>query len=652
MSEGTIIAIIVKKQISIIQPNFQWGPKQYNAYYLPYSAGILWAYCQQFSEILDAYELHRLIWKREDVEELANELAKTDVACFSTYVWNKNYNYALAKRTKELNPDLITIFGGPEVAIEDKKLFEKESFMDIVICLEGEITLKNTLVALEKGSNLRDIPGLLINENGKPYRTEPPERIKDLAEVPSPYLLGLFDDFIKEYDGKIEWNATIETNRGCPYQCTFCDWGSATYSKVRKFGLERVFDEIEWIGKNKCGFLTITDANYGMFLERDHMIADKILEVQEKYGFPKGVQLSWAKNQKAEVLQIVRKLFKKGTKNQGHTVSVQSMEAGVLDIIKRTNLNQHKIGELFALCDQEGIPASTELILGLPNQTLDSWKKSVFDVIRAGNHNGITIHQTQLLENAEMNLFQRKAYKMKSVKVYDYYDQSHNHGEYQESLDVVTSTSTMPEDVMRDAQIFTWFIITFHVSGLSSWVARFVTKYANETYYDFYEKLYEYVKDDQWFSKEEQEMRGYYTQWFEEGRVSAKAGENIFLEGWMLAYRTSNIITLDRRYAYIFDLVQKFVLNTYDIDPEIVEELLQFQKGYYIDWELLKEYPLNKKFKHDFMGYLQYDEPLEKDVTVEFEFRDDVNMDLHTFAEQIYYGRRRLFGKAQMRRYH
>ena len=40
----------------------------------------------------------------------------------------------------------------------------------------------------------------------------------------------------------------METNRGCPYGCTFCDWGSATLSRVRKFDLDRVFAELEWCG--------------------------------------------------------------------------------------------------------------------------------------------------------------------------------------------------------------------------------------------------------------------------------------------------------------------------------------------------------------------------------------------------------------------
>ena len=49
-------------------------------------------------------------------------------------------------------------------------------------------------------------------------------RLKDFDKVPSPYLVGIFDDLIKE-NPKERWLASWETNRGCPFSCTYCDWG-------------------------------------------------------------------------------------------------------------------------------------------------------------------------------------------------------------------------------------------------------------------------------------------------------------------------------------------------------------------------------------------------------------------------------------------
>ena len=104
------MAITTKKKISLCQPNFQQGPMELNAHYLPYSTGILWSYAQQFDEIKDNYELDQLIWERRDIEEYVELLKDNTVVGFSTYVWNRNYTYALARKLKEKNPVLSKKF--------------------------------------------------------------------------------------------------------------------------------------------------------------------------------------------------------------------------------------------------------------------------------------------------------------------------------------------------------------------------------------------------------------------------------------------------------------------------------------------------------------------------------------------------------------
>ena len=248
--------------VSLVQVNFQQGPREFNSYYLPYTSGVLWAYAQQHEEIQQHYQLDQLIWRRDPLELTAQRLRHNAVIGFSTYVWNKNYNYALAARLKQLNPNMMIIFGGPEVPITAPDIFKRYPFMDYVICGEGEIIFCNLLLALTRKQDPESVAGLLINDHGRVIKTEAAERISDLDQIPSPYLLGLFDQIMAD-NPNIEWNATIETNRGCPYACTFCDWGSLTYSKVKLFDLERVFAELDWMGQN-CGFVTITDANFGI----------------------------------------------------------------------------------------------------------------------------------------------------------------------------------------------------------------------------------------------------------------------------------------------------------------------------------------------------------------------------------------------------
>jgi putative methyltransferase len=633
------------KLISLVQPNFQQGPKEFNAHYLPYSVGVLWSYVQTSQKVKLNYELDQIIWLRGNLQEALDSLKNTEIAAFSAYVWNKNYNYALAKKLKEQNPSTIIIFGGPEVPITKRDIFERYPFIDIVVKGEGEITFKLVLEAIADNAPLESVQGILINSNGTAIDTGESKRIEKLEDIPSPYLTGVFDKIIAETKG-VEWNATLETNRGCPYQCTFCDWGSLTYNKVKKFDLQRVFDELEWIGKNKCGFVSITDANFGMFVERDNAIADKLLEVQAKYGYPYTFSVAWAKNQKAEVFDIVFKLIKSPKFNQGLTVSVQSMDLDVLENIKRKNLDQHKIGEIFKLCDKNNVPVYTEVILGLPGETKESWKEGFWKLFRAGNHTGVTVLHAQMLENAEMNLLQRKLYGITSIPVYDYMSGSYNYDELQESVEAITSTKSMPFEHMLDSQVFSWFINTFHINGLTTYISRFLNKQHGIDYSEFYDKLWEFLQDDEWFIKERDELRQYYSNWMTDGKINHPNISNIEVHGWNIVHRATLNLHAHRKYEYVFSLIEKFIKSSFDFDSEVLDQLIKFQKHYVIDYDRIQLYPYTIKFNYDFLGYILDNAEINNEVEYKFDFFESKDITIERFLENIYFSRRRNFGKA------
>ena len=151
-------------KISFVQPNFQQGPKEYNAYYLPYSAGVLWSYISTFPELTEKFEVGEFIFRRDDRDEVVKKLADSDIIAFSTYVWNHQYNFSLAKKIKEQYPNKLIIFGGPEPAIEDPDFFKNYPFIDIVVKMEGEIIFKKILLEYET-KNFENVPGLIYNNN-------------------------------------------------------------------------------------------------------------------------------------------------------------------------------------------------------------------------------------------------------------------------------------------------------------------------------------------------------------------------------------------------------------------------------------------------------------------------------------------------------
>lgn len=632
-------------KIAFVQPNFRVGPKEFNAYYLPYSVGVIWSYAIADPLIKDNFELTEMTWRRDDIDEVAARLSQNNIVAFSTYVWNKNYNYTVAKKIKNLNPNCLTIFGGPEPAIEDPDFFKKQEFIDLVICYEGEITFRNLLRAYIEGQPYDTINGLLINRNGEAVKTPDARRIETLEEIPSPYLTGLFDKIIEDSPG-YNWNGTLETNRGCPFQCTFCDWGSLTYNKVKHFGLERVFDELEWMASRKFDFISITDANFGMFPERDNLIADKIIEVQKKYGFPRTFSVAWAKNQKREVVDIVKKLLSSPAFNQGLTLSVQSLDVDVLENIRRKNMEMSKLEEVFELCEQNNVPTYTELILGLPGETIETWKNNFYKLFDMGNHTGLTVFQAQLLENAEMNQLQRRIHKIESNVTVDYFSGAYLvENDVEEGIQIVIGTKDMPFTDMIDASVFTWYINTLHINGVTTLISRFLNKYSNISYKDFYESLFEFLLTNDWYRSEVEEYRQYIHNWYTKGQILCFIGD-IEIRGWNLFHISVLKMHVENRYDYLFDLIEEYITR-YNIPNDISADLMKLQRNYFIRYNQINQYPYRLDFDYNLYHYIVLNHPLSKQtVSYEFEFPEDKSMSFPRFLELFYFARRRNFGKA------
>ena len=91
------------------------------------------------------------------------------------------------------------------------------------------------------------------------------------------------------------------------------------------------------MAENQIDYVTIADANFGVFTDRDMEVTEKLVDLQNQYGYPKVVDATWYKNSSDEILEIVKKFISSGF-NRGLTLSVQSMDMNVLEEIKRRNI--------------------------------------------------------------------------------------------------------------------------------------------------------------------------------------------------------------------------------------------------------------------------------------------------------------------------
>lgn len=384
-----------KNLVQVVPVNTQAGTT-------PASLGLVMAYAMEYEggRLNDRYDFVPMFLI--DEERIVQRGATPGIFIFSNYIWTVEANLALSAAVKAVNPENITIHGGPSTPSYEKdceQFFIDNPHVDICVRGEGELTFSEILDKLDLESSsdleaLRDVDGLTYRTPTGFVRTGNRERIADIDTIPSPYLTGLFEEF-----GSVRAGAVIETNRGCPYGCTFCDWGSATQSKVRRFDLDRVFAELEWSAKHQIEDASIADANFGM-LERDVSVTEKIAELKREYGYPRSVGINYAKNQVRYLRDIIRIMADVEILTEGK-VSLQSMDETTLQVIDRSNIKLSKYNELATEFRRAQLPLAVEIMIGLPGATVAAFRS---DLQQCTNRDvRVMLNTTTLLPNSPMN---------------------------------------------------------------------------------------------------------------------------------------------------------------------------------------------------------------------------------------------------------
>lgn len=365
----------------------------------PYGVGMVGAY------LLDNYgdEVEVELFKFPSDLAKALEARKPDMVGFCNYSWNSFLSYAFTERIKAKYPDTIILFGGPDYGLSSEEIevfWNKHSLIDFYIVGEGEVSSGYLYAKLKKYSF--DVKALKSSgevlgschylNNDRIVCNDTIPRVKTLTELPSPYLLGLMDKF---------WETSlaplIATTRGCPFLCTMCAEGASYYNKVaHNENFDRELDYIANHVKN-TKILNLSDANFGMF-KQDVDKAKVMARYQKSHGYPKSLLTATGKNQKQKVIEVAALL------NGAMVVfaSLQSTDKEVLENIKRSNI---KIESLKGIAKESKIKEAntvTELILGLPGDTVEKHKNSLKDTVDAGL-GVIRMYQLIMLKQSELN---------------------------------------------------------------------------------------------------------------------------------------------------------------------------------------------------------------------------------------------------------
>lgn len=380
-------------------------------------------------------------WNRyESIEQVYQEIKEADVIMFSSYAWNYGINDDLAKFIKQKHPEKICILGGPHIGTNEPDFLQTRTPYDFICkpTKPGE-------------SFMEDFIDSWFENDGKPVKEDISWELTNckMKNHDMNYGVSVYEEhleYLREIlnyarENKLEPFIIIESTRGCPYGCVFCEWGGGTGTKILKKDMDIVKRDI--LALKEAGFRDayLTDANFGAFKDRDIEIF--------KFAWENNFNLTDISTVKTKNLEKRKQLVDAwfeivgsdrkakeipsdgGTDMWGDTqfisivptVSIQSISEQAMKIADRTDLSTKDKIELSRYikqrCEDKKYPVpAIELILGMPGSTLEDFYNEM-EIIYNFQAWSSFRHDYMFLPDSKLNSQEYKEkYNIKTVEVF------------------------------------------------------------------------------------------------------------------------------------------------------------------------------------------------------------------------------------------
>ena len=296
--------------------------------------------------------------RAEDVLSAVYERG-ADIVMFSCYIWNIGFILKLASSLKQIAPDTVIVFGGPEVSYDDMMYMAKYSFIDAVIRGEGEETLAEIAA-----SGSLDTAGVTLRGGGAIKRNPDRAPVCDINKLPFPYSE-------RELDRNREKLLYYEASRGCPFRCSYCL--SSTVHSVRMRDIETVKRELALFAAHDARIVKLTDRTFNADRKRAAELLRFLSSLEGRTQYHFEVAADFIDDELIGILQAApegRFLLE---------IGVQSTNPKTLAAIDRKT----ELEKIYAAVRELRGHAHMhlDLIAGLPYEDLGSFEKSFNDVM-------------------------------------------------------------------------------------------------------------------------------------------------------------------------------------------------------------------------------------------------------------------------------
>lgn len=435
-----------------------------------------------------------------------------DVIGISCYMWNDKLTLHVAEEVKRRLPNVKIIAGGPALYYEyNSSWFVNHWYIDAVCEYAGygEVFITDYL----DGKDPKDIPFAIYPALRRAFWNKSSAEFNRRSfNYPLPYLDN--EEYLRRFKYE-NVKIILDTSRGCPYSCTFCEWGGGTSTKVVFKSLEETIKELELIFEVlKPVYIDVINANFGISKD-DVIVTEKIVELNQKYKCVSVVNLYGpTKTNKANLKAIYELLAKEGI-SDAIKISIQHTDNTILKNIKRVDIPFEEQLEMYGeFCTKYNVALRMETMIGLPGETLDTFYKLTDDMTRSKLLEPM-MHEWMMLPSApaaNINYIDEMKIKTKQVRynldTYDTHMISRNQysvkvdlqgdrellqdHKWLEPYEVVVSTYSYSIEDWAQMELYKYYFSFLNRTGLIGPIQRYLrSKNADMT--DFNKSLFQFL---------------------------------------------------------------------------------------------------------------------------------------------------------------
>ena len=335
-------------------------------FYPPLGILYLAAYAEQYTD--SKIEILDTVVEELSDDEIKQEIIrrKPDIVGITTTSFTLLDSLNVAQITKDVNPSIQVVFGGPHVHIFPEETI-KYPIVDFIIRGEGEITFSELIQNIDKPEKLKQIKGLVFKNGGEIVNTGLREFNNDLDSLPFPARH--LTPYKKYYSLIAKKNpiTTMFTSRGCPYRCLYC-YRPHMGKQFRVRSPENVVEEIKVCKEMGIHEILIYDDTFNVDKKRVLAICDMIKENNISINFDIRARID---RMDKEILDAL--------KDAGCVrihYGIENANQRILDILRK-GITVEQIEKVMKDTKKAGIETLAYFMIGNPTETKEEIRNTI-----------------------------------------------------------------------------------------------------------------------------------------------------------------------------------------------------------------------------------------------------------------------------------